>query len=86
MGLNVIKDFDTHSLVLSLVDIILFHLHTPTHAVKPPHCFALQDLIQDALTTDKVLCPRHNGLVDLEILVSRQKEVFAIYGIMFLLA
>jgi hypothetical protein len=45
------------------------HTHPP-NAAKPPHCFALRDLIQDALTTDKVHCPKHNGFVDLEILVS----------------
>lgn len=44
-------------------------MHAPNTA-KPPHCFALRDLIQDALTTDKVHCPKHNGFVDLEILVS----------------
>ena len=46
----------------------------PPHAVKPPHCFVLRDLIQDALTTDKVHCPKHNGFVDLEVLVSHWKH------------
>ena len=49
----------------------------PPHAVKPPHCFALRDLIQNALTTDKVHCPKHNGFVDLEILVSLWKCIIS---------
>jgi hypothetical protein len=46
----------------------------PPNAAKPPHCFALRDLIQDALTIDKVHCPKHNGYVDIEILVSLWKK------------
>ena len=49
----------------------------PSHAVKPPHCFALRDLIQDALTTDRVHCPKHSGFVDLEILVSLWKRIIS---------
>ena len=54
-------------------------MHAP-NAAKPPHCFALRDLIQDALTIDKVHCPKHNGFVDLEILVSLRKKAISFPG------
>ena len=40
------------------------------HAVKPPHCFLMQDLLQSAVTSDEVQCPKHDGPVSLELLVS----------------